>query len=434
MNNKNKQNRENWIILGFTIVLMLFFTSCKESDHELIPAPGEKTGFIQLKDIISATIDIQSENQNGRTKNSSISTNNWRVFIFSENGDLILEYDDRVQIPTVVELLEGRYFVEVHSDNLVSAAFDTPYFEGASDPFDVVDADTTEVIITAYPANFRIKVEYTESTVNDFDKIYSIVSTSKGSLTYSRTQDRFGYFELDDKVDVKAYLFYTTTDGQENLRIVSGEILNPKAADSYTVTIDGSIRSGAFNIDINVIENFDEDSVTFDDPIDPLLSFVPGELYIDPRDTEEYETIVIDLENGQKQVWIAENFRYRGLSGIVGGGVYGAYYTYQQAIDAAPQRARLATLEDYQNLIDYLGGSDYLGRLRVGGDIGLNLLPGGELFRGNYSGVGSNGFYWCDGGDSPTIVTFGPTSSELNIRSYPNDRQLTVRYIIEINN
>lgn len=100
---------------------------------------------------------------------------------------------------------------------------------------------------------------------------------------------------------------------------------------------------------------------------DELLPAPPkGEenYFIDERNDRKYKTIEIG-----NQIWMAENLAFSIDSGIGCWGkdtlpkdsTYGYLYTWETAKNAVPDGWRLPTKEDWEELIEYLGGSDVAG-------------------------------------------------------------------------
>ena len=148
-------------------------------------------------------------------------------------------------------------------------------------------------------------------------------------------------------------------------------------------------------------------------------------------DGNEYDTVVIGT-----QTWFAENLRttkysdgrpiplitdnaqwlqtilpaYCWYENLYGHIPYGAFYNWYAAIcNICPTGWHVPTLEDWNTLIDYLGGSDVAdAKLKESGTIhwlnpnsgatnesGFAALPGGERDRyGSYSQYGSKGVWW----------------------------------------
>jgi len=129
---------------------------------------------------------------------------------------------------------------------------------------------------------------------------------------------------------------------------------------------------------------------------------------IDARDGQIYKIVTIGT-----QTWFAENLNfdtedetsscYRDDSSNCFS--YGRLYEGNIAQTVCPEGWHLASVEEWQTLFDYLGGTDvahvFLAPygLQLGVPIDFNLLPGGRYF-GSFQFIATRGYYYTstDGG------------------------------------
>ncbi len=124
-----------------------------------------------------------------------------------------------------------------------------------------------------------------------------------------------------------------------------------------------------------------------------------GTKVIDLRDGNEYGAVTIG-----NQTWMAENLNFdkdstRCYEDIeVNCNIYGRLYTGNAAQNACPDGWHLASREEWETLIDYLGGENVAGKLLLpggvfgGNEIGFNALPGGRYFSG-YKDLGDAAYF-----------------------------------------
>ena len=119
---------------------------------------------------------------------------------------------------------------------------------------------------------------------------------------------------------------------------------------------------------------------------------------------------------------------------------YGRLYYYSNALGAAPPGWHLPTLDEYWELINYLGGINKAAPLMLSSDtIGLNLICGGYK-SANISADNSDlfgfidqyAFYWTatpDAEQTAYAIRITPTTGEIEINSYRRANGFSVRYV-----
>lgn len=126
--------------------------------------------------------------------------------------------------------------------------------------------------------------------------------------------------------------------------------------------------------------------------------------FVDERDGKTYKIVTIG-----NQTWFAENFNFASPKGSwcynddsLNCNLYGRLYDWKTAVKLCPDGCHLPTLNDWQELFQYLGGTDLAGgkmkdtidwlKPNTGADneSGFSSLPSG--------GRDQNGTYWFAGG------------------------------------
>ena len=134
--------------------------------------------------------------------------------------------------------------------------------------------------------------------------------------------------------------------------------------------------------------------------------------FTDSRDKKTYKTVKIG-----EQVWMAENLNFNADSSKcyddkpANCTKYGRLYKWETALKACPKGWHLPRKAEWEKLFSFAdstgkeagkrlkaksGWKDADGKPTNGTDnFGFSALPYGESFRGNFRGVGAEGFWWC---------------------------------------
>ena len=243
---------------------------------------------------------ITEETANGRV--NAVETDNFRVTIFDVAGNEIQVFDPFSSAPSSVALATGEYYVEAHSNNLVDAAFDNPYYFGRSVNFTIDKEETTSVDIEATLANCKVAFVYSTDVLNDFD-IYEgtvTVSGSGNSLTYVTGETREGFFVTSSPLEIEVRLTYNKLDGSTISRSFTTSINDPQPQTQYNINVDASLDDG--EIVFNLIVNEDVQTIDID------LGETLNDTFIDSRDGQEYTFVQIG-----SQTWMAENLNYNAV-------------------------------------------------------------------------------------------------------------------------
>ena len=172
------------------------------------------------------------------------------------------------------------------------------------------------------------------------------------------------------------------------------------------------------------------------------------------RDSISYKLVKIG-----NQVWMAENFAYKSTTGCWAYdndennvSAYGYLYTLETAISICPDGWHVPSLAEWNELIDYLGGtslagnkmkeadgthwnSDDYGNKEITNSSGFTALPGGNYDDAfstfNYKGL--YGFWWSaplDPEDTyPNVVDLTGNYADIEIQSGSSLSGFSVRYI-----
>ncbi|MEQ8535634.1 MAG: DUF4493 domain-containing protein [Imperialibacter sp.] len=209
-------------------------------------------GYLSL----NLSLTITSEEANGRTL--AVSTDDFRVTIFAADGTEVMVFDPFSTAPAEVSLPTGEYYVEAHSNNLVDAAFENPYYFGRSDNFTIDKEELKSIDIEAELANTKVAINYSTNVVNTFHSYTGTVTvaSSGASLFYAQGETREGYF-LTSPLDIEVNLSYTKLDGTTIDRTFTASIGDPQPKTLYNINVDATLEDGKVVFNITVDEGFD---------------------------------------------------------------------------------------------------------------------------------------------------------------------------------
>ncbi len=185
---------------------------------------------------------ISVHNVNNHLKSTS-AAEDLKVVIYRSDGTEVISFESGLIMPDVIELETGNYYAEAHSDNNLPAAFENPYYFGASEVFTINSNTQETVVISAELANTIVTVTYSDVIMTSFSAYTTTVSSTLGSLQYAMSETRMGYFQTMP-LDILVELTYEKPDGTANSKTLSGSIPNPFANRHYEVRVDASIDEG----------------------------------------------------------------------------------------------------------------------------------------------------------------------------------------------
>jgi len=213
---------------------------------------------------------------------STLQTENFKVTIYKADASVAVAYENASDMPAVIELETGDYYVEAHSDNNLPAAFENPYYFGRSDIFTISSNIQESVLVNCELANTIVTVEYSANIINSFLDYTCTVSSEGGSLVFLQNETRMGYF-LTSALDILVELSYLKPDGTQMSKTLTGSIPDPLANRHYQILVDASIDEGmaSFQILLDETEVLVEVVSITDESIDPPAGAVGfGDLLI----------------------------------------------------------------------------------------------------------------------------------------------------------
>jgi hypothetical protein len=236
---------KNLSTLGVSLTL-IFMISCQQ---EKIQAQKE-TGSLHI-DLSSA---IHVTEMNSQLKAAPL-IQDFRVTVYQSDGTEVMSFDSTSVRPDTIELAVGDYYVEAHSDNMLPAAFENPYYFGISEIFTISSNSQHSVLVNCVLANTIVTVVYSEGVINGFSDYTTTVASALDSLVFQRGETRMGYFQTLP-LEIRVELVYQKPDGTDVWKTLSGSISSPLANRHYEILVDASILEGmaAFQISMDSTE------------------------------------------------------------------------------------------------------------------------------------------------------------------------------------
>jgi len=175
-------------------------------------------------------------------------------------------------------------------------------------------------------------------------------------------------------------------------------------------------NSGVYSVSLTATNNFGTDT----DIKTNYITVTASNSFTDPRDGQTYVTVEIGT-----QTWFAENLNYstssswcyeNNSSNCV---VYGRLYTWSEALTVCPNGWHLPSDDEWQILVDYLGGNSVAGgKLKEAGythwnspnagatnSSGFTALPGGiRSDIGGWHQINTQGRWWTSTGFSSQMA------------------------------
>lgn len=224
------------------LVCLCVITQASCLKEEVKPKP--ETGTLHLD--IGLFISVNEVNSQLK---STMQTEEFKVIICRGDGTEVMVYERAAEMPETIELATGDYYVEAHSDNDLPAAFDNPYYFGASDIFTIGSNQQQTILVNCELANTIVSVSYSDNIINGFTDYSTTVSSNTGSLVYAYNETRRGYFQ-PLPLEILVELSYLRPDGSDGTRTLSGSIPEALPNRHYEITVDASINEGMASFQI----------------------------------------------------------------------------------------------------------------------------------------------------------------------------------------
>ena len=230
------------------ILLLLFLiVSCEKEEARFDKPKGSLVVNIGL---------FISINEIDKSLKSTKAVEDFKVIIFNLSHQEVLAFEREADMPDEIELEPGQYYVTASSENNLPAAFDNPYYFGESEVFSITSGELTAVSVNCELANTMVSIVYTSNVRNNYTDYNTTVSSSAGSLLYSGTETRAGFFQ-PLPLTINAVLTWQKEDGTSETKTLTGSIPAPQARKHYEIHIDAVPAEGSSAIQVTVDESTD---------------------------------------------------------------------------------------------------------------------------------------------------------------------------------
>ena len=258
------------LILILLLAIGLFLSGCRKTT-DINP-----TNAVALL-TINTDFDISISEKTPELKSTS-AIEDFKVIIYNSAGEQIRVYDRAGDIPEFIELQIGTYYVVAHSDSLTDAAFESPYFYGRSEDFELNALENKTINVYCKLANCVVSIIYSDDVKQYFSDYYTEVGAPGNILHFEKEESRRGYFGLEP-LGIKATLIYSNPDGDMQSKILTGSLLSPEAGKHYEITIDARLNIGYSSINFEFDESEDTVALLITEDTNPE-GIVYGDLLI----------------------------------------------------------------------------------------------------------------------------------------------------------
>jgi hypothetical protein len=223
----------------------------------IIPISCQKEESISDKPKGSLIINIGlfiSVNEVDKSLKSTTAAEDFKVTIFNTNDEEVLSFERAADMPEVIELETGQYYVTASSENNLPAAFENPYYFGESELFPITPGGQQTIAVNCELANTMVTIKYADNVKSNYSDYSTTVSSSTGSLLFTKDEIRPGFFQ-PLPLNISASLTWQKDDGSYESKILSGSIPSPQAKKHYEIHIDAAAAGGSALFQITVDEN-----------------------------------------------------------------------------------------------------------------------------------------------------------------------------------
>lgn len=150
--------------------------------------------------------------------------------IIEDQSPLTYTYGD---MPDIVTLPVGSYVVKAHYGKNEEAAFNSPYYAGTSEVFEIEEGRVTSDInpIVCTLSNVRIGIIFDSSLINvmseDSKVVVKVGTDSQKTLTYTKSTSEEGYFKYAEGSNTLIATFDGTIDGEKVSEIKTYDKVQP---------------------------------------------------------------------------------------------------------------------------------------------------------------------------------------------------------------
>jgi hypothetical protein len=234
---------KNHVTAIMLILLSLF--SCHKEDLKNKKPTGE------LKIEIGLYVSVNEEKESLK---STLGAEDFKVIVYNDADEEVLAFEKASEMPDVIQLEAGNYYVTAFSENNLPAAFENPYYFGKSGNFAISPDNQQTVVVNCELGNTIVSVVYSDYVKSNFKDFTTTVSSAEGSLDFVKNETRAGYFK-PLPLTIRASLTMQKPDGTFESKILTGTIPDPKPKRKYEIHVNTSAGTGSSVLQINMDES-----------------------------------------------------------------------------------------------------------------------------------------------------------------------------------
>ena len=226
-----------WTV-SLAAILALSATSCdrEKFDYNLgTETTTGKTGTLDLS-TFGAIPNNDTQVVEKAPVSRAVDTGDFTVQIYPAQGNDTLEWKYR-EMPEIVTLNVGDYKLAVFSHDVQPAEWERPYYY-ADKAFTIEDNRVTQLdTVVCTLQNIKVTVTYSEDLKSFMGEGCKVtVDIGSGSLEFSQTETRAGYFRSDSESNLLIATFTGTIDGYEEVNRI--QVDNVKAGEWRKIHYD----------------------------------------------------------------------------------------------------------------------------------------------------------------------------------------------------
>lgn len=251
-------HKRQLIRLAFCTWMLFVGFSCSSDRDE----DGEGSGALNVQ--VSANPEVvvgTNTRANDGTEGELPDVNDFSFSIF-KGENLRGEWNTLVDFFADDELTlrPGNYTAIASYSDIKNEGFELPYFEG-NQAFSISKSKTTNVEVTCYLANAKLKIAYTDAFKEFFSSYSSEVTSSLNNIVkYEQSEERYGYFK-PGKLQVRTT--FRKKQGSSQEVTVQAKTFLAEARHAYILTLD--VDAGASTLNISFSDDIpNEEPITID--------------------------------------------------------------------------------------------------------------------------------------------------------------------------
>lgn len=221
-----------------TLAMAAGFASCSDNWTPGVADEGE--GQVNLR---SMGVDIS--NSEVTVSRAEIDLSPFIITITNSTGAEVARWT-YASMPELFTLPVGSYTVTVMSHQVQKAAWSAPLYKGSAN-FQISDGQITDIgVVKCTFANMRVSILYSDELKEKLgdDVTVTVVVNDEGSLVYTPTETRSGYFEVLPGSTTMVATFHGTIQGESAPVTLEKTYADVQAGTHYKITFKLKTNSG----------------------------------------------------------------------------------------------------------------------------------------------------------------------------------------------